>query len=379
MDEFLAAAIEQAKLGLASGGIPIGSVLVVDGKIVGRGHNQRVQHGSAIRHAEMDCLENAGRLLASQYGRATLYSTLSPCDMCSGAVLLYKIPKVIVGEHTTFRGPEDYLRSRGIQIEVVDNLECMRLMEDFIRENPSLWNEDIGEPGVGERYCSLLDLRRKPPSSSENLAKTDAYFPGRTRQYSIRPASQPGGLEEISEMTAATKKTRKAVVDGAEHTEASLTEMKTGDIAALIAAIRGGNPPKPATKAKAVELFWKAAETLPKAPEVPDAKAETLGATTETRGTEKDALEKAPRKAKLYSVRIDGPEAVAKVAAMLPQARELAEAMSAAGRPLTMAECAALLKTKKASARPEKIVAWYFARVFRPAGILIESRDGRGA
>ena len=180
-------------------------------------------------------------------------------------------------------------------------------------------------------------------------------------------------------MKAATKKTRTAVVDGSERTDSSLEAMKTGEIAALTASIRGGNPPKPATKAKAIELFWKAAETLPKAAEVPDAKAEALDATREVRGAEKTAPEKAPRKAKLYSVRIEGPESAAKVAAMLPQARELAEAMRAAGRPLTMAECAALLKTKKASAWPEKIVAWYFARVFRPVGILAESRDGRGA
>src|SRR5579862_1403561 len=114
MDEFVQAAIEEAKEGLAKGGIPIGSVLVIDGKIVGRGHNQRVQQGSVIRHAEMDCLENAGRLQPSDYRRAMLYSTLSPCDMCSGAVLLYKIPSVVVGENITFRGPEDYLRTRGV-------------------------------------------------------------------------------------------------------------------------------------------------------------------------------------------------------------------------------------------------------------------------
>jgi hypothetical protein len=179
-------------------------------------------------------------------------------------------------------------------------------------------------------------------------------------------------------MTAATKKPRKAVVDGAERTDSSLEAMKTGDIAALIATIRGGNPPKPATKARAIELFWKAAETLPKAPEVPDAKVEALNATTETPGTEKDAPEKAPRKAKLFSVRIDGPEAVAKVAAMLPQARRLAEEMRDAARSLTMAECAELLASAK-SKNPTKVVAWYFARVFRPAGILTESRDGRGA
>jgi cytosine deaminase len=145
MDDFLQAAIEEAKKGLAKGGIPIGSVLVIDGKIAGRGHNQRVQQGSVIRHAEMDCLENAGRLQPSQYRRATLYSTLSPCDMCSGAALLYKIPHVIVGENRTFQGPEDYVRSRGVKVQVVDSVECAELMERFIREHPTLWNEDIGE------------------------------------------------------------------------------------------------------------------------------------------------------------------------------------------------------------------------------------------
>ncbi len=145
MDDFLQTAIEEARRGLSEGGIPIGSVLVIDGKIVGRGHNQRVQQSSVIRHAEMDCLENAGRLQPSDYRRATLYSTLSPCDMCSGTVLLYKIPRVIIGENRTFRGPEDYVRSRGVDVQVVDSLECMELMEQFIREHPTLWNEDIGE------------------------------------------------------------------------------------------------------------------------------------------------------------------------------------------------------------------------------------------
>jgi len=145
MDDFLLAAIDEARKGLAKGGIPIGSVLVIDGKIVGRGHNQRIQQGSVIRHAEMECLENAGRLQPSAYRRATLYSTLSPCDMCSGAVLLYKIPRVIIGENRTFRGPEDYVRSRGVDVQVVDNVDCMQLMERFIREHPTLWNEDIGE------------------------------------------------------------------------------------------------------------------------------------------------------------------------------------------------------------------------------------------
>lgn len=144
MDEFLGAAIEEAKKGLAEGGIPIGSVLVIDGQIVGRGHNRRVQKGSAVLHAEMDCLENAGRLKASDYRRGILYSTLSPCDMCSGAVLLYGIPKVIIGENRTFRGPEDYLQSRGVQTVVVDSQECWQLMRKFINEYPNLWNEDIG-------------------------------------------------------------------------------------------------------------------------------------------------------------------------------------------------------------------------------------------
>jgi len=144
MDEFLAAAIDEARKGQAAGGIPIGSILVIDGRIVARGHNQRLQKGSSVLHAEMDCLENAGRLPASDYRRAVLYSTLSPCDMCSGAVLLYGIPKVVVGENQTFQGPEEYLRSRGVELEVVDNNECRQLMRDFIASNPSLWNEDIG-------------------------------------------------------------------------------------------------------------------------------------------------------------------------------------------------------------------------------------------
>ena len=144
-DKFLEAAIEQARQGRESGGIPIGSVLVIDGAIAASGHNRRVQRGSSILHAEMDCLENAGRLAAADYQRAVLYSTLSPCDMCSGAILLYKIPKVVVGENRTFRGPEEYLRSRGVEIEIADNEECVQLMQDFIRENDALWNEDIGE------------------------------------------------------------------------------------------------------------------------------------------------------------------------------------------------------------------------------------------
>ncbi|MFN4292761.1 MAG: nucleoside deaminase [Thermoflexales bacterium] len=145
MDEFMQAAIEEARQGLAEGGIPIGSVLVIDGRIVGRGHNRRVQKGSAILHAEMDCLENAGRLKAGDYRRAVLYTTLSPCDMCSGTALLYKIPKIVIGENRTFRGPEDYLRSRGVELVVLDDPTCIQMMEEFIAKKPELWNEDIGE------------------------------------------------------------------------------------------------------------------------------------------------------------------------------------------------------------------------------------------
>lgn len=145
INKFLDAAIEEARKGLAGGGIPIGSVLVIGGQIVGQGRNQRVQKGSVVLHAEMDCLENAGRLKASDYRRAVLFSTLSPCDMCSGTVLLYGIPKIVIGENRTFRGPEDYIRSRGVELVVVDNHECRKLMEDFIKDFPELWNEDIGK------------------------------------------------------------------------------------------------------------------------------------------------------------------------------------------------------------------------------------------
>ena len=145
MDPFLQAAIEEARKGLAAGGIPIGSVLVLDGKIIGRGHNQRVQKGSVIHHAEMNCLENAGRLKASVYQRCTIYSTLSPCPMCSGAILLYGIPRVVVGENVTFQGPVDHVRSQGVQVEIVQDAECIQLMRDFIAAKPELWNEDIGE------------------------------------------------------------------------------------------------------------------------------------------------------------------------------------------------------------------------------------------
>lgn len=147
--EFLEAAVEEARQGLSSGGIPIGAVLVLDDEIIGRGHNRRVQRGSAVLHAEMDCLENAGRLTAAEYRRTVLYTTLSPCDMCSGAVLLYGIPRVVIGENSNFRGPEDYLASRGVELEVLDNAECVRLLKDFIRKHPALWHEDIGEPGAG--------------------------------------------------------------------------------------------------------------------------------------------------------------------------------------------------------------------------------------
>lgn len=144
MDIFLEAAIEEAKTGLAAGGIPIGSVLVCDGKIIGRGHNQRVQHGSVIHHAEMNCLENAGRLTAKTYSRCVLYSTLSPCPMCSGAALLYKIQKIVVGENVTFQGPENYVRSLGVDLKILNDETCIRMMKDFIKARPELWNEDIG-------------------------------------------------------------------------------------------------------------------------------------------------------------------------------------------------------------------------------------------
>ena len=144
MNQFLQAALDEARLGLSEGGIPIGSVLVIDNQIVGRGHNRRVQRGSAILHAEMDALENAGRLTARDYARSVLYSTLSPCDMCSGTALLYKIPQIVIGENRTFRGPEDYTRSRGVRLEIVQDSDCIALMEEFIRTRPELWNEDIG-------------------------------------------------------------------------------------------------------------------------------------------------------------------------------------------------------------------------------------------
>ena len=145
MDEFLQAAVDEALAGLREGGIPIGSVIVHDGKIIGRGHNRRIQKGSTILHGEMDALENAGRLPASIYRDCTLYTTLSPCPMCSGAILLYKIPHIIVGENKTFMGAEDHLRSQGVKVDVVNDPSCVKMMENFIRDRPELWNEDIGE------------------------------------------------------------------------------------------------------------------------------------------------------------------------------------------------------------------------------------------
>ena len=144
MDRFMAEAIAEAKVGLAEGGIPIGSVLVQEGKIIGRGHNRRVQRGSSILHGEMDALENAGRLPASVYTQSVLYTTLSPCAMCSGAILLYRIPRVVVGENMTFMGEEELLRSRGVVVDVLQDAVCIEMMKQFILKNPTLWNEDIG-------------------------------------------------------------------------------------------------------------------------------------------------------------------------------------------------------------------------------------------
>ncbi|UFS72069.1 nucleoside deaminase [Geomonas sp. RF6] len=142
--DYLKEAVAEARKGLAEGGVPIGSVLVHKGRLIGRGHNRRVQNGSAILHAEMDALENAGRLPAATYRECRLYTTLSPCSMCSGAILLYGIPHVVIGENTTFMGEEELLRSRGVTVEVINDRECMELMEHFVRERPELWNEDIG-------------------------------------------------------------------------------------------------------------------------------------------------------------------------------------------------------------------------------------------
>lgn len=144
MDEFMQAAYEEALQGYREGGIPIGSVLVLDGKIIGRGHNRRVQRGSPVLHAEMDALENAGRLAPEEYRRATIYTTLSPCDMCSGAILLYKIPRVVIGENQTFLGAEELLMSRGVELVVLNDPQLIQMMKDFIAEKPELWYEDIG-------------------------------------------------------------------------------------------------------------------------------------------------------------------------------------------------------------------------------------------
>lgn len=144
MDEFLKAAVAEAEAGLAEGGVPIGSILVHGGQIIGRGHNRRVQRSSVILHGEMDALENAGRLPAAVYTRSVLYTTLSPCAMCSGAILLYRIPRIVVGENVTFRGEEDLLRNRGVTVDVVQDASCIEMMQRFIREHPAIWNEDIG-------------------------------------------------------------------------------------------------------------------------------------------------------------------------------------------------------------------------------------------
>lgn len=144
MDEFLKTAVSEAAVGLAEGGIPIGSVLVHEGRIIGRGHNRRVQRSSAILHGEMDALENAGRLRAAVYARSVLYTTLSPCVMCSGAILLYRIPRIVVGENVTFRGEEDLLRDRGVAVEVLQDTRCIEMMRRFISEHSGIWNEDIG-------------------------------------------------------------------------------------------------------------------------------------------------------------------------------------------------------------------------------------------
>ncbi|MBB3104311.1 nucleoside deaminase [Azomonas macrocytogenes] len=145
MDAHMQAAIEEAQLGLQEGGIPIGSVIVHKGRVIGRGHNRRIQQGSAILHGEMDALEKAGRQPAAVYRESVLYTTLSPCSMCTGAILLYGIPKVIVGENQTFMGEEDLLRSRGVEVEVLQDSTCIEMMRDFIAKRPELWNEDIGE------------------------------------------------------------------------------------------------------------------------------------------------------------------------------------------------------------------------------------------
>ena len=186
MDPFLQMAIDEARLGLAEGGIPIGSVLVVDGRVVGRGHNRRVQNGSAILHAEMDCLENAGRLKPADYRRAVLYSTLSPCDMCSGTALLYRIPKIVIGENRTFQGPEDYVRSRGVELVIVDDAECIQLMRDFIAAQPG---------AVERRYRRSVEALRLPARlqvAGESCISTErpgANPPCGARPHLIKPIS----------------------------------------------------------------------------------------------------------------------------------------------------------------------------------------------
>jgi len=145
MDPFMRAAIDEARLGLSEGGIPIGSVLVHEGRIIGRGHNRRVQQGNPILHGEMDALQNAGRRRAKVYRESVIYTTLSPCAMCSGAIVLYGVPRVVIGENQTFMGEEDWLRARGVSVEVLQDADCLQLMQSFIAAQPTLWNEDIGE------------------------------------------------------------------------------------------------------------------------------------------------------------------------------------------------------------------------------------------
>jgi cytosine deaminase len=145
MDPFMRAALDEARLGLSEGGIPIGSVLVHEGRIIGRGHNRRVQRGNPILHGEMDALQNAGRQRAAVYRESVIYTTLSPCAMCSGAIVLYGVPRVVIGENQTFMGEEDWLRARGVRLDVLQDAECLQLMKDFIAAQPTIWNEDIGE------------------------------------------------------------------------------------------------------------------------------------------------------------------------------------------------------------------------------------------
>jgi cytosine/creatinine deaminase len=170
MDRFMSAALDEARKGLSEGGIPIGSVLVHKGKIIGRGHNRRVQEGSVVKHAEMDCLEAAKRRKASVYRKSVLYSTLSPCDMCGGAVILYGIPKVVVGEAVNFKGSKDYMRSRGVAVKVLNDPSCVRLMREFIRNNPSLWFEDIGEE-EGRRRGRGFEKRHPSEREQKRLVK----------------------------------------------------------------------------------------------------------------------------------------------------------------------------------------------------------------